>query len=114
MRKFLLAAVPALSDLEFEVSPVEIKTTHGETGVRIFNLTRKSAGNSGLTGEKVTRGARWQGSQLVLESKGKDSLLTETITVSTEEHRMTYALRFEAKILEKPLEISMVYDRKTP
>jgi hypothetical protein len=114
VRKFLLAAVPSLNDLEFDVSPVEIKTTHGEAAVRIFNLTRASAGNSGLTGAKVMRQARWQDKQLVLESKGKDSRLTETITMSTEEKRITYALHFEAKLLEKPLDLNLVYDRPRP
>ena len=114
VRKFLLAAVPSLGDLEFEVSPLEIKTTHGEAAVRIFNLTRASAGSSGLSGEKVMRQARWQGKQLVLESKGKDSHLTETITLATEEKRITYALHFEAKLLEKPLDLNLVYDRPRP
>ncbi len=114
VRKFLLAAVPSLRDLEFEVSKVEIKTTHGEAAVRIFNLTRPSAGSSGLSGEKVMRHARWQGRQLVLESKGKDSHLIETITPSTEEKRITYALHFEAKLLEKPLDLNLVYDRPRP
>ena len=114
VRKFLLAAVPSLSDLEFEVSPAEIKTTHGEAAVRIFNLTRQSAGSSGLSGEKVMRQARWQGKQLVLESRGKDSHLIETITMSTEEKRITYALHFEAKLLEKPLDLNLVYNRALP
>lgn len=114
VRKFLLAAVPSLNQLEFEVSPVEIKTTHGEAAVRIFNLTRPSAGSSGLSGEKVMRQAHWQGRQLVLESKGKESRLVETITVSTEEKRITYALHFEAKLLEKPLDLNLVYDRPRP
>ncbi len=114
VRKFLLAAVPSLTELEFEVSPAEIKTTHGEAGVRIFNLTRPSAGSSGLSGEKVMRQARWQGKQLVPESKGKDSHLIETITPSTEEKRIVYALHFEAKLLEKPLDLNLVYDRPRP
>jgi len=114
VRKFLLAAVPSLKDLEFEVSPVEVKTTHGEAAVRIFNLTRQSAGSSGLSGERVMRQAHWQGKQLVLESKGKDSHLVETITPATEEKRITYALHFEAKLLEKPLDLNLVYDRPRP
>ena len=112
VRKFLLATVPVFNDLQVEIKAAEIKTTHGESGTRIFNLSRTSAGTSALTGEKVTRQARWEGQKLILESKGKESNLTETITVATEEKRITYALRFEAKILEKPLEFSLVYDRK--
>ena len=111
VRQFLLASVPGLQRLEIEVSPTEVKTIHGEEGVRIFNLTRTSAGTSVITGEKVARHARWQGQQLVLESKGKDSLLTEMITAVPTRKQITYALRFEAKLLEKPLELSMAYDR---
>jgi hypothetical protein len=79
--------------------------------VRIFNLTRTSAGTSAVSGEKVTRHARWQGQQLVLETKGKDSLLTEMITAVPTRKQITYAVKFEAKLLEKPLELSMAYDR---
>jgi hypothetical protein len=111
VRAFLLASVPALLRLEIEVAPSEIKTIHGPDGVRIFNLTRTSAGTSAVTGEKVTRHARWQGQQLVLETKGKDSLLTEVITAVPTRKQITYALKFEAKLLEKPLELSMAYDR---
>lgn len=111
VRQFLLASVPAMARLEIEVSPSEIKTIHGQDGVRIFNLTRTSAGTSIITGEKVARHARWQGQQLILESKGKDSLLTEIITAVPTRKQITYALKFEAKLLEKPLELSMAYDR---
>lgn len=111
VREFLLATVPALQRLGLEVSPLEIKTIHGEAGVRIFNLTRTSAGTSAMTGETVARQARWQGSQLVLETKGKDSHLTEVITPVPTRRQITYALRFEAKLLKKPLDVTMVYDR---
>jgi hypothetical protein len=111
VRELLLAAVPALQRLEIELSPSEIKTIHGQDGVRIFNLTRTSAGTSVVTGEKVARQARWQGQQLLLDSKGKDSHLTEIITPVPARRQLTYALRFEAKLLEKPLEVSMAYDR---
>jgi hypothetical protein len=111
VRQFLLASVPALQRLEIEVSPIEIKTIYGQDGVRIFNLTRTSAGTSVITGEKVVRHARWQGQQLVLESKGKESQLTEIITPVPARKQITYALKFEAKLLEKPLELNMAYDR---
>jgi hypothetical protein len=111
VRRFLLATIPVFSDLHFDLTPAEIKTTHGEAGVRIFNLSRATAGTSTLTGEKVTRQARWEGQKLILDSKGKDSRMVESITVSTEEKRITYALHFEAKILEKTLDLNLVYDR---
>ena len=111
VREFLLATAPALEALEVEQIAQEVKTIHGEDGVRIFNLTRASAGTSALNDEKVTRQARWQGAQLVLESKGKDSRLTEVLTLVPARGQLTYALRFEQKLLKAPLEASLVYDR---
>jgi len=111
VRDVLLATVPALEGLEIEQTAQEVKTIHGEDGVRIFNLTRASAGTSALGAEKVTRQARWQGTQLVLESKGKDSKFTEVITLVPARNQLTYAVRLEQKLLEAPLEMSLVYDR---
>ena len=79
--------------------------------MRIFNLTRASAGASAWGADKVTRQARWQGTQLVLESKGKDGQFTEVITLVPARNQLTYAVRLEQKLLEAPLEMSLVYDR---
>jgi hypothetical protein len=111
MREFLLATVPALQSVEIEQTPNEIKTVHGETGVRNFNLKRASAGSSGVSGETVSRQARWQGGQLILESKGKESRLVELLTPVPTRNQLTYALRLEHKLLKAPLEVSLVYDR---
>jgi len=110
-RVFLLATIPALQHVELEVSGQEVKTIHGDAGVRIFHLTRKSAGTSGLTGERVTRQAVWKDGKLTLESKGKEGGLTELLTPVPSRHQMTYALRLDTKPLEKPLELALVYDR---
>ena len=111
VREFLLATVPVLQALEIEQTAREVKTIHGETGVRIFNLTRASAGTSAMSGERVTRQARWQGQQLALESKGKDSRLSELLTLVPARNQLTYALRLEQEALKAPLEVSLVYDR---
>jgi hypothetical protein len=111
MREFLLATVPALQAVEIEQSPQEVKTVHGESGVRVFNLTRASAGSGAMTGETVTRQARWQGEQLVLESKGKESRLLELLTLVPTRNQLNYAIRLEHKLLKQPLEVSLVYDR---
>ncbi len=111
VREFLLATVPALQAVEIEQNAREVKTIHGDSGVRIFNLTRASAGTSAMTGDKVTRQARFQGGQLVLETKGKDSRLTEALTLIPARNQLTYALRLEQKLLKMPLEASLVYDR---
>src|SRR5262245_9056071 len=102
VREFLLATVPALQAVEVEQSAKEVKTIHGDTGVRIFNLTRPSAGTSAMSGETVTRQARWQGEQLVLESKGKESKLTEALTLVPARNQLTYAIRLEYKLLKAP------------
>ena len=105
-----MSTLPALETLEIEQSAQEVKTIHGEDGVRIFNLTRQSAGTSALSSQKVTRQARWQGGQLVLESKGKESRFTEVLTLVPARSQLTYAIRLEQKLLEGPLEASLVYD----
>jgi hypothetical protein len=111
VREFLLATIPALQEVEIEVSPAEVKTVHGEAGVRIFNLTRKSAGTSAITGERVMRQAAWRSGQLSLESKGKEGGLTELLTLVPARNQLTYAMRLETKTLDKPLELALVYDR---
>src|SRR5262245_16136163 len=80
LREFLLATVPALQTLVIEQTAEEVKTVHGEDGVRLFNLKRASAGSSAIGGETVSRQARWQGTQLVLESKGKEGRFLELLT----------------------------------
>jgi hypothetical protein len=111
LRELLLAAVAALQTVEIEQGAEEVKTLHGEAGARIFNLKRASAGTSALGEETVTRQARWQGSQLVLETKGKEGRFWELLTLVPARNQLTYALRLEHKLLEAPLELSLVYDR---
>jgi hypothetical protein len=111
LREVLLAAVPAMQTLQVEQTPQEVKTVHGEAGVRIFYLTRSSAGTSALGGDRVSRQAHWQGGQLVLESKGKDSRFQEVLSLGSERSRLTYALRLEHKLLKAPLEATLVYGR---
>jgi hypothetical protein len=111
LREFLLASVPALESLQIQQTPTEVTTTHGEAGVRIFNLKRASAGSSSFDGTTVSRQARFEGDKLVLESKGKDSRLLEALTLVPSRGQLTYALRFEHKLLKDPLEFSLVYDR---
>jgi hypothetical protein len=110
LREFLLSTAPALETLEIQQTATEVKTIHGEAGVRIFNLTRESAGTSAATGEKVTRRAQWQGQTLSLESKG-DGKLVETLTLDPAAGQLKYALRFEQKQLKSPLELHLAYTR---
>ena len=110
-REFLLATVPAFDLIQIQPRAEEIETTHGEGGVRIFNLKRKSAGTSMFVGETVRREARGDGPRLVLESKGKGSRLRETFTLEPSGRRLVYVLRLDHSRLEAPLEARLVYDR---
>jgi hypothetical protein len=109
VRDFLLAAVPAFETVEIAQGADEVRTVHGEAGLRIFNLKRTSAGTSAMSGETVKRQAKLQGGQLLLESKGKDGEFRESFTL--EGGRLVYVLHLEQKRLEKPLDARLVYDR---
>lgn len=111
LREFLLEMKSYFEALEIEQSATEVRTIHGEDGVRNFNLTRASSGTSALGGETVTRQAHWQAQQLVLETKGKESKLVELITLVPSRNQLTYAIRFEHKLLKAPLEMSLLYDK---
>lgn len=113
LRDALLAGVAAFDRLEIEQKGDEIKTVHGEDGVRIFNLKRASAGTS-VTGEKVKREARWQGEQLVLESSSGKLKTLEVLTRYAERDQVIEVFRIEMDLLEKPIELKLVYDRARP
>jgi hypothetical protein len=111
LREFLLATMPVFDKVEIEQAAAEVKTVHGESGVRRFSLARKTAGSSALGGEKVTRVARMEGARLLLESKGEEGELKESLSVGPEPGRLTYALRLEHKLLKAPLAVTLVYGR---
>lgn len=110
VRQFLLDMVGSMSQLEIEQSELEVTTIHGDDAVRIFNLGRESTGAS-AQGAKVVRRARFEAERLVLESEGGKTKLVETFTLSAPERRLACGLRYEAKVLSKPLEVRLVYDR---
>ena len=111
VREFLMSAVALLEALRIEQSATEVKTIHGDDDrVRIFNLTRASSG-SGADGVKVTRKTRWQGEQLVLESQSGDAKLVEVLTLLSERNQLLHAVHYEVKLLSKPLDVRMVYDK---
>lgn len=112
IREFLEQAVASLEELEIEQSATEIKVIHGDENVRIFNLTRPNSG-SGAAGVTVSRTTRWQGDQLVLESQSGEAKLTELLTLVPSRNQLIHAIRYEAKVLKKPLELTLVYDKAT-
>jgi hypothetical protein len=110
LRQFLLEAVAGLDRIEIEQTAEEVKTMHGEDGVRIFNLKRESSG-TGALGAKLVRRARWQGEQLVLESESGKTKLLEVLTLVPARSQLIHVLRYEAEVFSKPLELRLVYDR---
>lgn len=114
LRDALLAGVPAFEQLEIEQKGDEVRTVHGEDGVRNFNLKRASTGTALATGEKVKREARWQGEQLVLESSSGKLRTLEVLTRYAERDQVIEVFRIEMDLLEKPIELKLVYDRARP
>jgi hypothetical protein len=110
LRQFLLEAVTGLAELEIEQTAEEVKTIHGEDGVRIFSLKRESGG-TGALGVKLVRRARFQGEQLTLESESGKTKLLEVLTLVPARKQLVHALRYEAEAFPKPLELRLVYDR---
>jgi hypothetical protein len=108
IREFLLDTVPAFDALEIRPQDGEIHITHGQAGSRIFDLGRKRAGASAMSGLTVRREARLEGRRLVLESKGKDGRFLETLTLESPT-RLVYTLRLEQRLLSAPLEARLVY-----
>ena len=114
LRDALLAGVSAFEQLEIEQKGDEVRTVHGEDGVRHFNLERASTGTALATGEKVRREARWQGEQLVLESSSGKLKTLEVLTRYAERDQVIEVFRIEMDLLEKPIELKLVYDRARP
>jgi hypothetical protein len=110
VREFLMKAIAGLEEFEIDQSADELKTIHGEDGVRIFNLRRASSGTGG-GGVTVTRRTRWQGEQLVLESESGEAKLVEVLTLVPSRNQLIHALHYEAKLLKKPLDLKLVYDK---
>jgi len=110
LRQFLLDAVAGLSALEIEQTAAEIKTVHGEDGVRIFPFGREGTGSS-VSGAVMKRRTRWQGEQLVLESESGKTRLIELLSALPARGQLVYALRYEAEVFKKPLDLKLVYDR---
>ena len=111
VREFLMKAVGLLEAFSIEQSATEVKTIYGDDDrVRIFNLTRPSSG-SGADGVTVTRKTHWQGEQLVLESESGEAKLTEVLTLVPTRNQLIHALHYEVKVLKKPLDLKLVYDK---
>ena len=111
LRDVLVGAVRAFEKVEIEQTATEIKTIHGEEGLRVFYLKRAAAGTNILTGEKVKRTALWKGDQLLLESAGGKGTSKETLTLAPSPNQLTHSLHIEMDLLKHPIDLRMVYDR---
>jgi hypothetical protein len=112
LREALLEAVQILETVEIEQTPTEIKTIHGDAGVRIFRFARKSSGTSMLSEETVTRHAEWRDNRLLLASEGDKTKSHEALALDADGRQLTYGLKIEMDLLKHPIELGLVYDRE--
>jgi hypothetical protein len=111
LRDVLVGAVRGFEKVEVEQTASEIKTIHGEEGLRVFYLKRAAAGTNILTGEKVKRTAQWKGDQLLLESAGGKGTSKETLSLAPSGNQLVHSLHVEMDLLKHPIDLRLVYDR---
>ena len=111
LRDILVGAVHELETLELEQTATEVKTIHGEAGVRIFYLKREGAGASLLTGESVKRHAEWNAEKLVLKSAGGKTKTHEVFTLAPDRKQLVHLLHVEMDLLKHAIDLRLVYDR---
>lgn len=113
LRQFLLDYMGLLAELEIEQTPGDIKLIRGED-VRIFYFDREHV-RSDHRGRKLQCRTRWQGAQLVIEEQGEadKTRIIDMLTLVPSRNQLIHAIRVETKTLEKPLEVSLAYDKVT-
>jgi len=111
LRDVLVGAVRGFDQIQVEQTATEIKTIHGEEGLRVFYLNRAAAGTNILTGEKVKRTAQWKGDQLLLESAGGKGTSKETLALAPGGNQLIHSLHIEMDLLKHPIDLRLVYDR---
>jgi hypothetical protein len=110
LRDLLLDGLRVLERMEIEQTPTELRTIHGEDGLRVFYLERAGTGTGVFTGEKQSRRVRWKGNQLFLEAKSGKSKVKETLTLASPD-RLVHELHADLKLFERPLVLKLVYAR---
>jgi hypothetical protein len=110
LRSLLLGQVTGFEDLEIEQKPDEITLARGNDSLRTFSFTRERTRETEL-GEKTKTRASWKDRQLILEETGKDLSIREVFTLIPDGSRLTHAVRLEAKGLEQPLSLRLMYNR---
>jgi len=113
LRDWMLRVAAELDHLEIEHGPGEIKLFHGADIARTFYFGREHV-RQDAQGRKLKCQSRWEGEQLVLDEKGdKGRRLTEMLSLDPS-GLLVQHVRWEDKLLKKPLELSLVYDRADP
>jgi hypothetical protein len=110
LRDLLLDGLRVLERMEIEQTPTELRTIHGEDGLRVFYLKRKGTGTSVFTGEKLSREVRWKGNQVFLEAKSGKTKVKETLTLESQD-RLVHELHADMELFERPLALRLVYAR---
>lgn len=113
LRRYLLEQVAGYEDLEIEQDAREIRLARGNDTLRLFAFDRERTRESDVGGRTKAR-ARWDGPQLVIEEEGEDAKLVEAFTLVPDGKRLTHAIRLEAKSLQAPLELRLMYNRVEP
>jgi len=111
LRDVLVGAVRGFERVEVEQTASEIKTIHGEEGLRVFYFKRAAAGTNIVTGEKVKRIAQWKGDQLLLESAGAKGSSKEVLSLAPAGNQLIHSLHIEMDLLKHAIEMRLVYDR---
>jgi hypothetical protein len=107
-----LAANAESELLEIEQTPTEFLTGFGDN-VRRYYFARERSRQT-ATGEILKASIRWaeDSDQLVVEEKGDDSHVIELYTLLPDEKTLMIALRWENRLLSKPLEVNLVLERE--
>ena len=111
LRDVLVGAVRGFERVQIEQTASEIKTIHGEDGLRVFYMKRAAAGTNILTGETVKRTAQWKGDQLFLESAGGKGASKETLSLAPGGTQLVHTLNIKMDLLKHPIDLRLVYDR---
>ena len=113
LRDLLLRGLGVLERMEIEQTASELRTIHGEDGLRVFYLQRAGTGTSVFTGQKLTRQVKWKGNQVFLDAKSGKTKVKEVLTLESKD-RLVHELRAEMGLLERPLVLRLVYLRSAP
>ncbi len=98
--------------VEIEQTEKDIEIVSGDDEVRIFHFDGRTHLRENPNAVKIQATIRWEGKLLVIEEVTEDgSTIVETLSLESGARRIGHELRWENKILERPLLIHSVYER---